>query len=94
MKWANGSLTRDRWHTGFVDAFGVGGLLGQFEGRTVADVLAWLHVCHLPGRDLHRPNAVADHFHIVPRQAGTMDDGRSPTRWKATLALLGTEESK
>ncbi|MFI1569150.1 transposase family protein [Streptomyces sp. NPDC020490] len=36
-KW---QLTRDRWHTGFVDALGVGGLLGQVEGRTVADVLA------------------------------------------------------
>jgi hypothetical protein len=35
-------LTRDRWHTGFVDAAGHGGLLGQVEGRTVADVLAWL----------------------------------------------------
>lgn len=32
----------DRWHTGFVDALGVGGLLGQVEGRTAADVLAWL----------------------------------------------------
>ncbi|MFE0513586.1 hypothetical protein [Streptomyces sp. NPDC058964] len=29
------SLTRDRWHTGFVDALGHGGLLGQVEGRTV-----------------------------------------------------------
>jgi transposase len=38
-KW---QLTRDRWHTGFVDALGAGGLLGQVEGRTVADVLAWL----------------------------------------------------
>ncbi|MEU2159332.1 ISL3 family transposase [Streptomyces sp. NPDC019396] len=35
-------LTRDRWHTGFVDALDHGGLLGQVEGRTVADVLAWL----------------------------------------------------
>jgi transposase len=38
-KW---KLTRDRWHTGFVDALGTGGLLGQVEGRTAADVLAWL----------------------------------------------------
>ncbi|MGI5144090.1 ISL3 family transposase [Streptomyces sp. CA-106110] len=38
-KW---QLTRDRWHTGFVDAFGTGGLLGQVEGRSAADVLAWL----------------------------------------------------
>ncbi|WP_385625414.1 ISL3 family transposase (plasmid) [Streptomyces sp. P8-A8] len=35
-------LTRDRWHTGVVDALGTGGLLGQVEGRAVADVLAWL----------------------------------------------------
>ncbi|PWI06965.1 ISL3 family transposase [Streptomyces sp. NWU339] len=35
-------LVRERWHTGFVDALGTGGLLGQVEGRTVADVLAWL----------------------------------------------------
>jgi transposase len=35
-------LVRDRWHTGFVDALGTGGLLGQIEGRTVADVLVWL----------------------------------------------------
>ncbi|MGY0489439.1 hypothetical protein [Streptomyces sp. WG-D5] len=27
-------------HTGFVDALSYGGLLGQAEGRTVADVLA------------------------------------------------------
>lgn len=38
-KW---KMTRDRWHTGFVDALGSGGLLGQVEGRTVTDVLAWL----------------------------------------------------
>jgi len=38
-KW---KLARDRWHTGFVDALGYGGLLGQVEGRSAADVLAWL----------------------------------------------------
>lgn len=38
-KWTR---TRDRWHTGFVDTLGTGGLLGQVEGRTVAHVLAWL----------------------------------------------------
>ncbi|MGI5509195.1 ISL3 family transposase [Streptomyces sp. CA-106131] len=38
-KW---QLTRDRWHTGFVDALHASGLLGQVEGRTAADVLAWL----------------------------------------------------
>jgi transposase len=35
-------MMRDRWHTGFVDALGAGGLLGQVEGRSAADVLAWL----------------------------------------------------
>ncbi|MEV0928220.1 hypothetical protein AB0I99_24395 [Streptomyces spongiicola] len=35
-------LTHHRWHTGFVDALGTGGLLGQVESRTIADVLAWL----------------------------------------------------
>jgi len=35
-------LIRDRWHTGFVDALGTGGLLGQVEGRTVPDVLGRL----------------------------------------------------
>ncbi|MFJ2477781.1 ISL3 family transposase [Streptomyces sp. NPDC087659] len=43
-------LTRDRWHTGFVDALGTGGLLGQVEGRTVADVLAWLAATPLTWR--------------------------------------------
>jgi transposase len=43
-------LTRDRWHTGFVDAAGNGGLLGQAEGRTVADVLAWLSTTPLTWR--------------------------------------------
>lgn len=32
----------DRWHTGFVDAFGGQGLLGQVEGRAPLNVLAWL----------------------------------------------------
>ncbi|WP_053754749.1 transposase [Streptomyces sp. MMG1533] len=43
-------LTRDRWHTGFVDALGHGGLLGQVEGRPVADVLAWLATTDLDWR--------------------------------------------
>ncbi|MER6548456.1 transposase [Streptomyces sp. NPDC001250] len=43
-------LVRDRWHTGFVDALGAGGLLGQVEGRTVADVLAWLATTPLTWR--------------------------------------------
>ncbi|WP_409467917.1 ISL3 family transposase [Streptomyces sp. HC307] len=43
-------LTRDRWHTGFTDALGTGGLLGQVEGRTVADVLAWLAATPLTWR--------------------------------------------
>ncbi|MCP3820443.1 transposase [Streptomyces sp. A3M-1-3] len=46
-KW---QLTRDRWHTGFVDALGTGGLLGQVEGRTAADVLAWLSTTPLTWR--------------------------------------------
>jgi transposase len=42
---------RDRWHTGFVDALGNGELLGQVvEGRTVADVLAWLPTTPLTWR--------------------------------------------
>lgn len=43
-------LVRDRWHTGFVDALGTGGLLGQIEGRTVADVLVWLAATPLTWR--------------------------------------------
>ncbi|MER6528507.1 ISL3 family transposase [Streptomyces sp. NPDC001508] len=31
----------DRWHTGFVDAFGIQGLLGQAGGRAPPDVLVW-----------------------------------------------------
>ena len=31
-----------RWHTGFVDAAGIGGLLAQVEGRTSAATFAWL----------------------------------------------------
>ncbi|WP_146776841.1 transposase, partial [Parafrankia sp. Ea1.12] len=37
-KW---SPAADRWHTGFIDAAGHGGLLGQIEGRATGDVLAW-----------------------------------------------------
>jgi hypothetical protein len=33
----------DRWHTGFVDAAGTGGLLAQVEGRTSAATIAWLN---------------------------------------------------
>ncbi|WP_307790616.1 helix-turn-helix domain-containing protein [Streptomyces actuosus] len=43
-------LVRDRWHTGFVDALGSGCLLGQIEGRTVADVLVWLSATPLTWR--------------------------------------------
>ena len=35
-------LACDRWHTGFVDAHGTGGLLAQVEGRSAAVVTAWL----------------------------------------------------
>ena len=35
-------LAHDRWHTGFVDSAGTGGLLAQVEGRSAAVVTAWL----------------------------------------------------
>jgi len=35
-------LACDRWHTGFVDAAGTGGLLAQVEGRSAVVVTAWL----------------------------------------------------
>jgi transposase len=34
--------TVGRWHTGFVDLTGTQGLLGQVEGRTSEDAVAWL----------------------------------------------------
>jgi transposase len=40
----------DQWHTGFVDALGVQGLLGQVEGRAPSDVLAWLSTTPLEWR--------------------------------------------
>jgi transposase len=36
-------LAADRWHTGFVDAVGTGGLLAQVEGRTSAATIGWLN---------------------------------------------------
>ena len=36
-------LAADRWHTGFVDAAGTGGLLAQVQGRTSAATIAWLN---------------------------------------------------
>lgn len=51
-------LTRDRWHTGFIDALGTGGLLGQVEGRSVADVLAWLATTPLTWRKSIRHVAI------------------------------------
>lgn len=38
-RWA---VVADRWHTGFVDAAGTGGLLAQVEGRSAAAVTGWL----------------------------------------------------
>lgn len=46
---------RDRWYTGFVDALGAGGLLGQVEGGTVAEVLAWLCRAQAPAKRHLRP---------------------------------------
>jgi len=43
-------LTHDRWHTGFVDAAGTGGLLAQVEGRSAAVVSAWLLAQPAPWR--------------------------------------------
>jgi len=43
-------LVCDRWHTGFVDATGTGGLLAQVEGRTSAAVVAWLNEQPAPWR--------------------------------------------
>lgn len=34
--------TVGRWHAGFVDVTGTQGLLGQVEGRSATDVIAWL----------------------------------------------------
>jgi transposase len=47
-KWvrdADGVTVRpaDTWHTGFIDIGGDQGLLGQIEGRSADDVIAWLH---------------------------------------------------
>lgn len=36
------TLVCDRWHTGFVDSAGSGGLLAQVEGRSAATVTKWL----------------------------------------------------
>ena len=43
-------LACDRWHTGFVDAAGTGGLLAQVEGRTSAATIAWLNAQSGPWR--------------------------------------------
>ena len=43
-------LVADRWHTGFVDAAGTGGLLAQVEGRTSAATIAWLNAQAQPWR--------------------------------------------
>jgi hypothetical protein len=44
-------LAHDRWHTGFVDAAGTGGLLAQVEGRSSAVVIAWLNAQPQAWRD-------------------------------------------
>ena len=43
-------LAADRWHTGFVDADGTGGLLAQVEGRTSAATTGWLNAQPAPWR--------------------------------------------
>ncbi|MGW7674407.1 transposase [Streptomyces sp. NPDC054775] len=48
----------DRWHTGFVDAAGSQGLLGQVEGRAPSDVLAWLATTPLSWRQQIRHVAI------------------------------------
>lgn len=48
----------DRWHTGFVDASGGQGLLGQVEGRAPSDVLAWLATTPLAWRQQIRHVAI------------------------------------
>ncbi|MFE2672902.1 transposase [Streptomyces hygroscopicus] len=53
----------DRWHTGFVDAFGVQGLLGQIEGRAPSGVLAWL-----AGTDLRWRRQI--HYVAIDMSAG------------------------
>jgi transposase len=44
-------LTHDRWHTGFVDSAGTGGLLAQVEGRSAAVVSTWLLAQPAPWRE-------------------------------------------
>jgi transposase len=59
-RWAQDPTTRrwamvcDRWHTGFVDAVGPGGLLAQVEGRSAAVVTAWLEAQPQAWRDAIR----------------------------------------
>jgi len=36
-------VVADRWHTGFVDAAGTGGLLAQVEGRSSTAAITWLN---------------------------------------------------
>jgi transposase len=79
-KW---KMTRDRWHTGLVDALGSGALLGQVEGRTVADVLAWLSTAVRTG--LPEAIVVVDHFHVV-QLANKM---LSPVRRRTTAEIRG-----
>lgn len=43
-------LAADRWHTGFVDAAGTGGLLAQVEGCTSAATIKWLKAQPEPWR--------------------------------------------
>jgi transposase len=92
---------RDRWHTGFVDALGAGGLPGQVAGRTVADVPArlsttepswWRGISYVAidmsvtyRAGLSGAVVVVDHFHVV-RLANRM---LSMVRRRTTTEIRG-----
>lgn len=71
-------LTRGRWHTGFVDVMGHGGLLGQVEGRTSpTSCLAVHHAADLAHAPLLRRRR---HVGNLPRSAPACVGGISAGR--------------
>src|SRR5665648_148796 len=62
-------LAHDRWHTGFVDSVGTGGLLAQVEGRSAGVVTVWL---------ADRPAAWREQITHVTHRCGGRPD-RPPT---------------